>query len=139
MLTALEAYAHAALGGATADDDVAAARRSLGVALGAAEASVERLLGERRRRTPGETDAMLLVSYARRLGTSLTAAHTLAQSDARVLAYVARVVAAAKSRVRGETVSEDDDSGAAPEGLEGELDRVVQNARIVGRAFSARG
>jgi uncharacterized membrane protein YccC len=80
MLTALGTYAALVLGqsGHSGDRSEAAAermtasRRATGVAIGAAETALERLLAEPLGDRTYAAGAMLLVTYSRRLGTALT-------------------------------------------------------------------
>jgi uncharacterized membrane protein YccC len=104
MLDALAAYAAAVLGPPVPEDRVAAVRRSSGVAIGAAEASLERFLAEPRRDERHAADAMLLVTYCRRLGMALTSIYTHAGGsvdDPEAAAYVAAALADARAKVRG--------------------------------------
>jgi uncharacterized membrane protein YccC len=106
MLEALGVYAAAVLAGTGAD--VAAVRRAAGVAIGVAEASLERFLAEPLRDEATATDAMLLVTYGRRLATALTSVHTHAAEsgvplvEPEAAAYVAAALADARADVRGE-------------------------------------
>ncbi len=105
MLDALAAYSAAVLGPPVPDERVAAARRASGVAMGAAEASLERLLAEPRRDERQAAGAMLLVSYCRRLETALTSVYIHAGAsvdDPQAEAYVAAVLADARAKVRDE-------------------------------------
>ncbi|HKA90550.1 MAG TPA: FUSC family protein [Haliangiales bacterium] len=77
MVDAAAAYAELVLGGGAADR-IAAARRAAGLAFGAAETTLERYMAEPRRDEARATNAMLLVTYTRRLVTALTSLHTLA-------------------------------------------------------------
>jgi uncharacterized membrane protein YccC len=137
MLEAVGAYAHAALAAAPETDArIVEARRAAAAALGAAEASLERLLSEPLSDRKAAEDAMLLVTYARRLATALTALGTLettakAGSEARaeVAAYVAQAVAAAEAHLRGERA---DGAPRPPERLaHPALERVVRQAALV--------
>ncbi|MDI1481055.1 FUSC family protein [Polyangium sp. y55x31] len=142
MLGAVSSYAHVVLtsasnrGAPDADERVAAARRSAGVALGEAEVSLERLLAEPLGDKKAAADAMLLVTYTRRLGSALTAADTLVkeappQADelTRVEAYVAAVLRAAEAHVRGKRPER---VTAAPEIVDHDpLERVVRSAGFV--------
>jgi uncharacterized membrane protein YccC len=90
---------------------MASARRAVGIALGAAETSLERWLGEPLSDRAFATDAMLLVTYARRLGTALTSLDVLrafapggGPDASHVAAYVAAVLEAAKAHVVGSAV-----------------------------------
>jgi uncharacterized membrane protein YccC len=93
---------------------VAAARRSLGIALGAAETSLERWLAEPLRDHAFAADAMLLATYARRLGTALTSLDVVRVSEgalqgarvdvAPVATYVAAVLETAKAHVGGDAL-----------------------------------
>ena len=77
-LGAITSYAHEVLTAASnrgapgAEERVVAARRAAGVSLGEAEVSLERLLAEPLGDKEAAEDAMLLVTYARRLGSALT-------------------------------------------------------------------
>jgi uncharacterized membrane protein YccC len=118
MLSALGEYAAAVFAsfrdptGAVDAAHVAAKRRAVGIAFGAAETSLERWLAEPLTDRGLAADAMLLVTYARRLGSALTSLDVLrpiarAQSPtgtadaAPVAAYVAAVLEAAKAHVTG--------------------------------------
>jgi uncharacterized membrane protein YccC len=92
-------------------DQVASARRAVGIALGAAEASLERWLAEPLSDRAFAADAMLLVTYARRLATALTSLDVLrafapggGPDASRVAAYVADVLEAARAHVLGSAV-----------------------------------
>src|SRR6185437_11611058 len=110
MLSAVGAYARAALAAAPETEArVVEVRRAAAAALGAAEASLERLLSEPLANRKAAEDAMLLVTYARRLATALTALGTLeptapagGEARAEVAAYVAQAVAEAEAHLRGE-------------------------------------
>ncbi|MDC3959716.1 FUSC family protein [Polyangium jinanense] len=142
MLRAVSTYAHEVLTSATnrgapgAEERVAAARRSAGVALGEAEVSLERLLAEPLGDKKAAADAMLLVTYARRLGSALTATDMLVkevppQADelTRVDAYVAAVLRDAAAHVRGERPER---MATAPEIVDHDpLERVVRSAGLV--------
>ncbi len=113
MIDAAAAYADAALGAGSAER-IASARRAAGLAFGVAETTLERFLAEPRRDETLATDAMLLVTYTRRLVTALTSFHTLtaaapanvpARDRAVVAAYVAAVLAAVGGVVRGAPAS----------------------------------
>jgi len=95
MLDGVAAYAQVVLGADGASRaQVAATRRASGLAIAAAESSLERLLAEPRRDAAVAADAMLLVTYTRRLGTALTSIDTLAQVGATRLAPATRAAAA---------------------------------------------
>ena len=137
MLDAVGAYAHTALAAAPeTEGSIVEVRRAAAAALGAAEASLERLLSEPLADRKAAEDAMLLVTYARRLATALTALGTLetmapADVDARaeVAAYVAQAVTAAEAHLRGERT---DAAPQAPERVvHPALERVVRQAALV--------
>ena len=105
MLDALAAYAAAVLGPPVPEEREAAARRASGVAIGTAEASLERFLAEPRRDERQAAGAMLLVTYCRRLEMALTSVYTHAGGsvdDPEAAAYVAAVLADARAKVRDE-------------------------------------
>ncbi|MDI1449493.1 FUSC family protein [Polyangium sp. 6x1] len=149
MLGALASYAHVVLtsaadrGAAGVEERVVSARRSTGVALGEAEVSLERLLAEPLGDKDAAADAMLLVTYARRLGSALTAADTLAkelpappETLHQVDEYIATVLSAAEARVRG---TREAHVTSAPEVVDHDpLERVVRSAGLVA-SLTARG
>jgi uncharacterized membrane protein YccC len=117
LLEALATYAAQVLEGhgaprpsAIEADGNATARRAVGIAFGDAETSLERYLAEPRRDQESAADAMLLVTYARRLATALTALDMLGATQttgsaidrAAVATYVGSVIERAAARVRGE-------------------------------------
>jgi len=105
MLDAVGAYAAVVLGPKSGVDKVASVRRASGVAFGVAEASLERFLAEPLRDERRAAGAMLLVTYARRLGTALTSVHTHAGEpvdDPEAAAYVAAILAQCRATIRGE-------------------------------------
>jgi len=111
MLDVLGAYAARTLGaGGEGADASAAARRAMGVAFGDAETSLERYLAEPRRDEAWSADAMLLVTYARRLSTAMTSLGVLGVTDAtsragergQVATYVHHAIMSAQAWVRGE-------------------------------------
>ncbi len=96
MIAAVTRYRTAVLEGLAhrSDDaiarEVAAARRAAGVAIGEAEASLERWLAEPLRRPAEGEDAMQLVTHARRLANACTAldtraVHGVGDDDARAV------------------------------------------------------
>jgi uncharacterized membrane protein YccC len=125
---------------------IAPARRASGLAISLAEASLERLLSEPRRDTTLAADAMLLVTYVRRLGTALTSVDTLAHVGATPLSRpdreaVAGYVTWSLARARAYVLAEAGADGEPPEPpeLEGDsgtpldaaLARVVRWASLV--------
>ena len=72
MLEAVSSYARLA-GGSHDRAAVVAERRRVGIALEAAEASLERMLAEPKLLQHGVEDAMYLVTYARRISAGITA------------------------------------------------------------------
>ncbi|HZU84306.1 MAG TPA: FUSC family protein [Polyangiaceae bacterium] len=117
MLDVLAAYATRVLEGRAPGgsdrhaQETAVARRTMGIAFADAETSLERYLSEPGRDQAWSADAMLLVTYARRLATSLTSLDVLGVTPAidgravdqgTVAAYVRRVLESAKARVRGD-------------------------------------
>ncbi len=154
-LSALAAYGTAVF--AAVDDDraragerVAAMRRAAGIAIGAAETSLERWLAEPLTDRRFAADAVLLMTYVRRLGTALTAfslAH--ATHDARsppaitglelvrsVASYVGEAIEAARAHVAGSvpaTTLATSPPGGEPNAsaLDPPLERVVRWAALV--------
>jgi uncharacterized membrane protein YccC len=119
---------------------LAASRRSVGIALETAESSLERMLAEPRRLQHGAADAVLLLTYARRLSGSLTAfdesraAHpALPALDPTLRDYVIAQLDAAKRFV---TTGERSPSRDAPD-ADPMLARLVHNAELVGRVATS--
>ena len=89
MLKEISRYARVALeelgrrdrSGAAHRAEVLTCRRSTGIALSEAEASLERLLTEPTRKGPEDANAMQLVTYTRRLAGALTALETYADES----------------------------------------------------------
>jgi hypothetical protein len=116
--------------------EVVLGRRDIGMALGAAETSLERLLAEPLRSAPEAEDAMLLVTYARRLAgafTTLDAQHDLTideRTAMAVLAYVRNVLDSALSAQR-DRLPNPPVLGASTPGYHA-LARIVRHAELVG-------
>ncbi len=147
-LSCLSRYASAVLGalstghGRRGNERTDWARRATGLALGAAETALERLLAEPLGDRGYAADAMLLLTYARRLGTALTSIDVLAQSDphgaatagADVVAdYLCAVLrTAATFAIRGRSAS---DTHAppppTPTGIGAALERIVRWAALI--------
>lgn len=142
MLDAVSAYARAVLAwwraprAEGAEARMVAARRAAGVALGNAETSLERMIAEPRR-SEDATQALDLVTYARRLAGALTALATVAahapvpRELEAIERYVELALAGAKAGGRGAR------AGEAPE-VDGEagvvgarLESVVRYARLI--------
>ncbi|MCL2447379.1 MAG: FUSC family protein [Polyangiaceae bacterium] len=96
--------------GSLDDSHVASKRRATGLALGAAETSLERWLAEPLTDRGNAADAMLLVTYARRLASALTSLDVLrpiartagpagTADAAAVAAYVAATLEAARAHL----------------------------------------
>ncbi len=102
-----------------------AARRAVGVALDEAETSLERMLAEPRRVQHGADAGVFVVTYARRLSTSLTAAaQRTALPAAAEVARARAAVALALARTSAEP----------PDLADAALGRIVRNAEILATA-----
>jgi uncharacterized membrane protein YccC len=142
VLDADAGYVTRAFAGASRAE-LATARRSVGIALETAESSLERMLAEPRRLQHGAADAVLLLTYARRIAGALTALDEwhAAHPDAphpelapAVRDYVAAELAAAKRFVTtGAT-----EAPLAPPDSDPELARLVHHAELVGRIARPR-
>ena len=108
---------------------MAAARRAVGVALDEAETSLERMLAEPRRVRLGADAGVFVVTYARRLSTSLTAAAQRTALPA--AAEVERARAAVDLALAGTAAEPPDLADAA-------LGRIVRNAEILATASAPR-
>ncbi len=140
-LDATSAYVTCTFDGGTRAQ-LAASRRSVGIALETAESSLERMLAEPRRLQHGAADAVLLLTYTRRLSGSLTAfdesraAHPelpRPQLAPELRDYVVAQLAVAKRFV---TTGERTPSRDAPE-VDPILARLVLNAELVGRVATS--
>jgi uncharacterized membrane protein YccC len=99
MLASVERYARLAGQPAPPRDAIVAARREVGLALEAAEVSLERMLAEPPALRHGVEDAMYLVTYARRLSTGITSLLEVGVTlPAEISTYVAGMVADARER-----------------------------------------
>jgi uncharacterized membrane protein YccC len=102
LAAALDAVArYAALAGTSHDRQaVVAERRAVGIALEAAETSLERMLAEPRALQHGVEDAMYLVTYARRVAAGITAQLEGGGSvPPEVASYLAAVLSDAREHV----------------------------------------
>ncbi len=140
-LDTVAAYVTSSFAGADRTQ-LTAARRSVGVALETAESSLERMLAEPRRLQHGAADAVLLLTYTRRIAGALTALDEsiAAHPDAArpklapdVRDYVVAELAAAKRFV---TTGERSPVVGAPE-PDPALARLVHHAELVGRVATA--
>jgi uncharacterized membrane protein YccC len=137
-LDATSAYVFCTFDGGTRAR-LAAERRSVGIALETAESSLERMLAEPRRLHHGAADAVLLLTYTRRMSGSLTAfdeSHgdqPRPALDPALRDYVISQLAAAKRFV---TTGERTPSRAAPE-TSPALARLVISAELVGRVATS--
>jgi len=123
--------------------ELAAARRAVGVALETAESSLERMLAEPRRLQHGAAEAVLLLTYARRIAGALTAldeAHAAHPASPppdwppAVRDYVVAELAAAKRFVTtGAT-----EAPLEPPEVDAVLARLVHHAELVGRVAKPR-
>jgi uncharacterized membrane protein YccC len=106
VLASLARYVAMSAGGHEREQ-IVAMRRELGLALEGAEASLERMLAEPPPLRHGEERAMYVVTYARRLGASIT---ELLESGgavpADVAAYLARAIAEARCRADADAAAE---------------------------------
>jgi uncharacterized membrane protein YccC len=170
MFDAIAAYARLVLdpfgeGGTAGRDKVPRLRRAAGIALSDAETSLERFLAEPLHERARAGDAMLAVTYGRRLTAAITSFDTLAvettcvSRDAepyvqRVSAYVAETLRLARlPRVNGHFTDKEQDPGAraqeetAPPNPEGDadapaaqaLDRIVRWTALLGSGVRTRG
>lgn|GEM_PF-785289 len=147
-LSCLSRYASAVLGSLSTDhrprgnERTDSPRRATGVALGAAETALERLLAEPLGDRSYAADAMLLLTYARRLGTALTSIDVLAQSDPRGAAtagadvvgdYLSAVLrTAATFAIHGRSPSDTHTPlPPTPPGIGAMLERVVRWAALI--------
>ena len=133
VLVSLRDYARVAIEahvrGRSGSSEVRASRRAVGVALGAAETSLERLLAEPLRSHKAAEDALLLLTYARRLSNALTrldVAHEHAPDESAARTVLAYVEAVIQSVIHG-------GHPPAPPEVEHELlARIVRQAELVG-------
>ncbi|MBV8756828.1 MAG: FUSC family protein [Deltaproteobacteria bacterium] len=103
MLEEIARYARLA-GGTPARSDVVTARRCVGIALEAAEASLERMLAEPKLLQHGVEDAMYLVTYARRVSAGITAhLETTGPIPAPIADYLAATLDDARAHLRSGT------------------------------------
>jgi uncharacterized membrane protein YccC len=128
-------------------DRIVAARREVGVTLGEAETSLERMLAEPRRVRRGSDDAVFLITYVRRLTSALTTLDELllakGESDLRasqsavhgVRTYVEAVLDRLIGFITDGTTSVAPLPPAVPDALPATtrslLDRVVHHARLL--------
>ncbi len=138
VLDALRSYAVAVIdahvGRRSGSPDVLAARRDFAATMGTAEASLERSLSEPLRPRRQVEAALMLVTYARRLASSLTALDVSHASPAdgrvasEVASYVRAVVEALVHRREPPSPPEIDSAVAAHE----LLGRIVRQAELLG-------
>lgn len=116
--------------------DVVAARREVGLALGAAETSLERMLAEPLRSAAEAEDAMLFVTHARRLSNTFTTldAQHVAEEDAAILRAVLAHVLGLLDRARNVVVTPPDVSSASQGSVRDALARILRQAELVGSA-----
>ena len=148
MLDSLQGYADAVigrcLGRERGDEQTRAARRDVGIAIGLAETSLERLLAEPLRAAPAAGDAMLLVTQARRLSSAITmldvtlSSHPAAPSvdgdleAARVTqAWVDQVISSARAGSRPTTRPPDLSGYGATPALALALVRIERTAELL--------
>ncbi|HEY3801650.1 MAG TPA: FUSC family protein [Kofleriaceae bacterium] len=136
VLDAVGAYVTTAFAGADRAQ-LAAARRKVGIALETAEASLERMLAEPRRLQHGAADAVMLLTYTRRIAAALTAlgeSHRHVELAPELRAYVLAELAAAKQFV---ATGERTPAREPPAGVDPALARLVHHAELVGRVATS--
>jgi len=157
MLEAVSRFAHLVLGplgrpperSSARRNAVYASRRSTGIALSEAEASLERLLAEPTHKGPEAANAMQLVTYARRLAGALTTLETYVQTapsiavteqatpaTAQILEYIDRVLARAELFANGTRSAEpSEEAPEVPESLDPHaralVERVLAHAALI--------
>ncbi|MBX3218090.1 MAG: FUSC family protein [Labilithrix sp.] len=123
-----------------ASPDVVVARREVGVALGAAETSLERMLGEPLRSRAEAAEAMLLVTHVRRLAAALTTldARQLGPESAEPLRVVLSGVVDAidPRRLRDVASGSAALAGATPDAYH-VLARIARQADLVGASLAS--
>jgi hypothetical protein len=132
----VEVVVEAQLAGAPASDDVVAGRREVGIALGAAETSLERLLAEPLSSASEAEDAMLFVTHARRLATAFTtldAQHVPAADEAAMRAVLAHVLDLV-DRARDVVTTPPDLSAVSTPSVRDAFGRILRQAELVGSA-----
>lgn len=143
-IAAVRRYAEVVVGAQLAREPaspaVALARREVGVALGAAETSLERMLAEPLRSGAEAAAAMLLVTHARRLAAALTTldARQLGPESAEPLREVlAGVVDALERRRPRDAVSGSVELAGAPPEAYDVLARVLRQADLVAASLAS--
>ncbi len=147
MVSAVRTYAEVVVEAQFASQpssaEVVAARREVGVALGDAETSLERLLGEPLRSPSEAQEAMLLVTHARRLVSAFTtldservppANHALLRA---VLTHVLAVLDGAHDRSSLVGIALPDLSTASPAWVCEAFARILRQADLVGFSLTA--
>lgn len=139
-----EVVVSAQLAGQASSPDVVAARREVGIALGNAETSLERLLAEPLRSPTEAQEAMLLVTHARRLAAAFTTldAERVPPSNEpllrAVLAYVLAVLDGRHDRSSSAALAITPDvSSATPPWVRDAFARIFRQAELVGYALAA--
>ncbi len=145
MVQSVRSYAEivvaAQLDAKPASPGVIAARREVGIALGSAETSLERLIAEPLRSRTEAQDAMLLVTHARRLVATFTTldAHRIPAANAALLRVVlAHVLFSLDGgRGAGTVTTVPDLSTASPPWVRDALARIIRQSELVGVSLAA--